>query len=166
MQKNLIISILVVFSIITSGCYSFKAVSIPEYVKSFYITDIENRVPNAPATIDITFREELEEKILKETSLYNADTDPDITFTGSITGYKIRNEAPQPGETIALNKLEIGIEIQYADARDEANDWNQRFSYFVTYDASENLNDKQDELIDEIFEQLTDQVFNRAFSNW
>ena len=166
MNKNVIISALIMIIIITSGCYSFKAISIPEYVKSFYISDLDNRAPNAPATIDITFREGLEEKILRETSLYNADTDPDIIFTGSIISYKIRNEAPQPGESIALNKLEIAVEVQYEDAKDEENDWKQRFSYFVTYDADQNLNDIQDELVEQIFEQLTDQVFNRAFSNW
>lgn len=154
---------------LTSGCYSFKGISIPPEAKSFYVKDFALRANNAPAQIDQLWSEALREKIRNESRLTYNEKSPDIEFEGSITSYKVIGTAPQAGNTVSLNKLTIGVNVTYINnASDGAkdNEWTQSFSFFKDFDATLDLNSVEEDFIEEIFEQLTENVFNKAFTNW
>ncbi len=152
-----------------SGCYSFKGISIPPEANTFYVKDFALRANNAPAQIDQLWSEALREKIRNESRLtYNEQT-PDIEFEGSITTYSVQGTAPQEGNTVALNKLTIGVSVTYtnnAGTGSKDDEWTQNFSFFKDFDATLDLNSVEEGFIEEIFEQLTENVFNKAFTNW
>lgn len=160
-----IILFILSLSVIT-GCYSFKGITIPPEANTFLVEDFRVTARNAPANINQTFSEALRQKIRNESRLVKSERDPDIVFKGSISRYTVESLAPQEGNTVALNKLTIAVDLQYEDNTVEDGNWKQTFSFFRDFDSTVDLNSVQNEFIDEIFEQLTENIFNKAFTNW
>lgn len=152
--------------IIFTGCYSFKGISIPTEAQTFYVTDLENRIPTAPSDLGQLFSEALKQKFINESRLNFSDLDPDIEFSGQVSRFAVTSVAPQPGESIAFNRLEISVRIKYDYSLDEENNWENTFTFFQDYSRDQNLLDIQDGLITVIFTQLTEDIFNKAFTNW
>lgn len=152
--------------LICLGCYSFKGISIPTEAQTFYVTDLEIRIPTAPSDLGQQFSEALKQKFINESRLNFSDLDPDIEFSGEVSRFSVTSVAPQPGETIAFNRLEIAVRIKYDYALDEENNWENTFTFFQDYSRDQNLLDIQDGLITVIFKQLTEDIFNKAFTNW
>src|SRR5699024_10348542 len=151
-----------------AGCYSFKGVSIPTEVSSFYVEEfiISNRAMKAPRQLGVVFSDQFKQKVLRESRLNFNETDPDIEFSGEITQFAIRSEAPQPDETTAFSRLDITVKVVYTDFQDEENNWEKSFSDFENFDRNVNFLDVQDQLVKEIFDQISEDVFNATFSNW
>ena len=74
----LIGGILLMMGFLSSGCYSFKGISIPADAQTFFVTDLENRVPSAPVDLGQQFSESLKQKLLNESRLNFVEIDPDI----------------------------------------------------------------------------------------
>ena len=149
-----------------TGCYSFRGISIPQEVRTFYIDEFENRAPNSPIDLGQILSEKLKEKVIRESRLTFNDENPDIEFVGTISRFYVSAQAPQPEETIAFNRLEISASITYQSNLDENNNWQSNFSFYQDYERDQNLLDIQDQLIEAINEQIVEDIFNRAFTNW
>ena len=117
-------------------------------------------------TLSTDFTEALKDKIRNESRLIFAETDPDIVFSGAITRYSVTPVAPDQGETIALNRLEIAVRVVYENTVKEEQNWQQNFSFFQDFPGGQNLIDVQDELVAAINDQLVENIFNAAFNNW
>jgi len=155
-----------------SGCvikgqgYSFKGISIPPDVNTYYIELFENQAPSSTPTLPRDFTELLKDKIRRETRLQYADTDPDIEFTGAITDFRVSAEAPKADEQIGFNKLSITVQVNFTNNKNAKADWKQQFTFEDFFGANQNLLDVQDGLIETINNELADRIFNRAFTNW
>jgi len=142
MNLNKYITFTILISLL-SGCYSFKGISIPPEAKTYYVDDFQLRANNAPAQIDQIWSEALREKVRNESRLTYDEQNPDIEFTGSIVEYSVVGTAPQEGNTVALNKLTIGVKVTYFNNAGDGGDddeWTQTFSFFVDFDATIDLN--------------------------
>jgi len=95
-----------------------------------------------------------------------SEQEADIVFSGSITGFRLSPEAPQAGNTVALNKLEIAVNVEFTNNRVEGKNWKKQFSFFRTFPSDEDFISQQDALINEIFKQLMENIFNEAFTGW
>ena len=149
-----------------SSCYSFKGISIDPTINSFYVTLFDNTTNDAPPTLGQDFTEVLRDKIRNESRLNLKDTDPDIDFTGSISGFRVSAEAPEPGQTTSFNRLTISVAVEYVNNRNEDNKWKKSFSYFANFPANQNLLEVQDQLITTIHDQIVEDIFNFAFTDW
>lgn len=167
-MKSLLIKgtifLIIIFSI--SGCYSFKGIAIPAEITTYYIENFNNLALSAPGDVNIRYTESLRAKIRNESRLKYDEQNPDITFSGDVSGYSITDQAPQAGNTSVLTKLEIAISVKYVNNLDESKNWNKTFSFYQTFGNEENLISIQDRLITEIFKQLNENVFNEAFAGW
>lgn len=149
-----------------SACYSFKGIAIPPEINTYYVENFVNREADAPIDIEVTFAEALRAKVRNESRLKYDEVDPDIQFSGDITRFSVDYEAPEEGNTVALNKLTIGVQVVYKNNRDEKDTWSKSFSFFRTFDKNQDLASIQGDLIEEIFSQITESVFNDAFTDW
>ena len=152
--------------LVNIGCYTFSGISIPDDVKTFAVLPFDVRANNAPPTLSLAFTERLKDKVRNESRLQLIDTDPDVSFSGSITDFSVASVAPQPNERTAFNQLRISVNVKYESRKNEKNNWNQSFSYFTNYPSTTNLLSVQDQLIEEINNQLVEDIFNRAFTDW
>ncbi len=152
--------------LMAAGCYSFKGISIPPDINTFYVVNFTNNAPNAPVEADIQFSEALRTKIRNESKLKLRDVDPDITFEGEITRYEVLAESPQEGNTVALNKLIIDVKVRYTNNRNEKDKYDRIFSFFRTFPGDQDLQTVQASLNKDIFNQLTERIFNDTFTTW
>jgi len=152
--------------IIFQSCYSFKGVSIPADVNTFYVRQVRLTDFAAPADSPERFMEQFRQKIRSQSILKWDDTTPHIEFDCEISGFRVSNEGNQQGNEVSLNKLTISVKVKYINNNDEDEDWNKTFSFGIPFDPSEDLQEVQDGYIEDIFEQISENIFNDAFTNW
>lgn len=156
------------FSMLFGGCYSFKGISIDPDVNTFFVQNFESVAGNAPPTLALDFTEGLKDKIRSESRLVLNSEDPDVEFTGRITGFAVVPVAPKPGEVVALNQLKINVSVKYINNKNEKKSWpsERTKSHFAEFSNTADLLSVQDELIRQIRTQLLDDIFNEAFNDW
>jgi hypothetical protein len=155
-----------VLSSFISGCYSFKGISIPPEINTYYVKNFGNRAFGAPVDIEVKFSEALRNKIRNESRLKFQETDPDVEFSGEVTNFVVSAEAPVAGNTVALNKLDISVLVKYTDSKNEKNNYERNFSFFETFASDLDLQTVQDRLIKNIFDQIVERIFNDTYTTW
>jgi len=153
----------------TSCCYTFKGISIDPDVNTFFVQNFDNEAPNAPPTLAVDFTERLKDKVRLESRLRLKNTDADVEFLGKIVDYRVVPVAPRPGEVVALNRLEVGVSVQFMHNKDEKKNWPvaRTFRHFAEFDNTVDLLSVQDQLLQRtIYPQLLDDIFNAAFNDW
>jgi hypothetical protein len=146
--------------------YSFRGISIPADVTTYYVGQFKNNALNAPPTLAIETSEALKEKIRRETRLLLNESEPDVEFQGTIVDYRVTAEAPQPGESSAINRLTIVTTVEYLSNKNEEDGFKRNFSFFFDFPATTELASVQTQAIEDILAQLTEDIFNAAFTNW
>jgi hypothetical protein len=164
--KRVQLLVLSVFIVAMAGCYSFKGISIPPDVNTFYVSLFEDQSQASIPTLPRDFTEQLKDKIRRETRLSYNDEEPDIEFHGAITGFRVQAEAPKADQQIGFNKLTVTVRVEFINNKIEKANWKQQFSYDEFFEPDQNLLDVQDQLLETINKELIDQIFNRAFTNW
>ena len=155
-----------------SSCYTFKSTGISPAINTFYVAEFDNNTSNVVPTLSYDFTQALLDKILKESRLTFTEFEPDIEFSGHISRYQVTSVAPEERNgvpTTAFNRLDIGVQVEYINHKEEdakKKEWNQQFSFYLDYESTTNLLDIQESLIEQINAQLVEDIFNRAFSDW
>jgi hypothetical protein len=160
------ITLLFFITVLLSGCYSFKGISIPEDVNSYFIYDVQSNSSEAPVFLTQVFYQAFRDKIRAETKLRYNETTPDIEINATVEAYNITYVAPQPGQNVASNRLTVGLKVEYTDNKDDKRSWTSTFRRFADYSANANLLDIQDQLISQISEEIMEDFFNKAFGDW
>ncbi|MCB9316172.1 MAG: hypothetical protein H6569_08540 [Lewinellaceae bacterium] len=163
------IIMLIAVMLFLSSCYSFKGISIDPNIKTFFVRNFDNAASNAPPTLAVDFTERLKDKVRTETPLVLNSDAPDAEFSGRVVDYRVVPVAPKPGETVALNRLEIRFQINYTVNKEGAEGgWvsERSFSHFAEFSNEDDLLSVQDGLIEQISTQLLEDIFNAAFNNW
>jgi hypothetical protein len=154
------------FALVFSGCYSFKGLSIDPSVKTFYVANFDNKAQLAPPALAQEFTEKLRTRVRDEVRLKNEENEPDVEFSGSITGYNITTEAPKPGEGSSTNVLTMIVNVEHINHKNEKSNYKKDFSFLVRYDANTNLSGIQDDLNKQLNKRITDDILNATFNNW
>ena len=151
------------------GCYSFKTAGIPPGMETFYVGEFDNTSANVVPTLAQDFQQKLIDKVRTEGKLTPTEYEPDVEFTGAITGFAVTSVAPEEGQTTAFNRLDIRVSITFKNTlatTEKEQEWTSSFGFFEDYPSDVNLLDVQEDLIDNITDQLVEDIFNKAFSGW
>ncbi len=165
MRKGFYLFILLSVFIAGCGVYSFTGAQIEG--KSINIHVLENRARNVVPTLSPTLTDKIRSRILSQTGLSpqnNQNTDYDLS--GSITGYEVTVAGVQNTQTAVKNRLTITVAISFRNKLNDKTSFDQAFTRFSDFDASQNLQNVQSALIEDIGNQLADDIFNKAFVNW
>jgi len=158
--------LILILSISLTGCYSFKNIAFPPDFNTYFVDNFELSAQSAPGDLNQRFSEALRAKVRNESKLVYREQDPDIEFSGIITDFTLIPEAPQAGNTVALNRFEIRVTVNYTNNVDDTKSWKQTFSFFKTYASDQDFLSLQESLINDIFKQLMEDIFNKAFAGW
>lgn len=151
------------------GCtvkYSFTGASIPLDAKTVSVPYFPNNAPMVAPTLSSTLTSALQDKFASQTSLQVVDNGGDLAFEGEITNYTSTPAAVTAAETAAMNRLTITVKVKFTNIYEPQNNYNKTFSAFAEYEATQLLQDVQEDLIGEITEQLVQEIFNAAVANW
>ena len=154
------------FVLTFSGCYSFKGLSIAPSVKTFLVSNFDNKAQLAPAALAQDFTEKLRTRVRDEIRLKNEENEPDLEFSGSIVGYNITTEAPKPGEGSATNILTMSVKVEHINHKDEKLNYKKDFSFQIRFDGNTNLSSIQDDLNKQMNKQIINDILNETFGKW
>ena len=146
--------------------YSFTGASISPNVKTVSITYFQNNAGLVVPTLSRTVTDALRDYFTSHTSLVLVDQKGDLCLDGSIIQYIVQPVAIQGNETAAMNRLTIGVSIQFKNKTDPKQNWETTFSRYLDYSSAYNLSSVQDGLIKEITDYLVQDIFNKAVVNW
>lgn len=134
--------------------------------KTVAITTFPNNATLINPTLSQSFTTALKDKIQGQTPLTIVSDNGDYTLEGEITSYNVTPVAIQGDDKPAMNRLTISVRVRFYNKFDEQQNFEQSFSRYADYSASQNLSSVENTLVDEINEALTDDIFNKAFVNW
>lgn len=148
------------------GIYSFSGASIPAEAKTVSVQYFPNQAQLINPTLSNNFTTALRDAITNQTSLDMVDSNGDMAFEGEIVDYRTSPVAITAGQTAALNRLTITVNVRFVNLFDETKNFETRFSNYIDYPSDQELNSVQESLTASIIEALVEDVFNKAFVNW
>lgn len=148
-----------------SGGYSFTGGDVGE-AKSISIQRFDNLAPLVNPKLSQQFTETLQQVMVRQTPLSLVRSDGDLDFSGAITSYEVRSEAPGANDQVAQSRLTVTVRVRYQNRLDADKDFEQSFTVYRNFPASSDLSSVEDALVDEIVQELAEKIFNRSLVNW
>ena len=148
------------------GFYKFSGTSIAPEVETFSVAFFENNASIVNPLLSQNITEQLKQKFISETNLSITEIKGDFEFSGAITNYTVAPISAQGGDNASMNRLTISVEVKLVSEKDKDSEFEQTFTNFQDFDASENFSDVEEELIEEISIMLVQSIFNKAAINW
>lgn len=164
--RKFIGGLIMMTALMIGGCYSFSGITIDPNVQTYKVNLYEDNTLDALPGLDQIFTEDLKEKIRTQSRLVYADQNPDVEFSGAIVDYRITSEAPQQGETTAINRLTIKVLVEFTNNVNPDKNWKKNFDFFYDWGTETDFISVQDEAIEAISTQINEYIFNEAFNDW
>lgn len=163
------LSFLILTAGILNSCkisYSFTGAMPMVGVKNFSVEYIQNRARLVNPNLSQQLTEGIQEKLLRQTSFSQTESNGDLEFSGQITGYDVKPMNIQEGDVAAQNRLTISVKIKYVNNKDHDQDWEKSFSAYEDYPSTSSLEEAESSIVPEIITKLTDDIFNASIANW
>ena len=164
MLRSFCLIVLVSLALTGCGVYSFTGANIEG--KTIFIHVLENRARNVVPTLSPTLTDKIRSRILSQTGLSPVTGASDYDLSGSIGSYEVTVAGVQNTQQAIKNRLTITVTISFKNKLNDKTSFEQSFTRFSDFDASQNLQNVQSALIEDIGNQLADDIFNKAFVNW
>lgn len=148
------------------GIYSFSGASIPPEAKTVSVAYFPNHAQLVNPMLSNDLTTALRDAMMNQTPLDMVESGGDLAFEGEITDYRTTPVAITAGQTAALNRLTVTINVRFSNRFDEDKDFETRFSRYEDYPSDQDLNAVQESLTATIIEALVEDVFNKALVNW
>ena len=148
------------------GIYSFSGASIPAEAKTVSVQYFPNHAQLVNPMLSNNFTNALRDAMTNQTTLDMVENGGDIAFEGEITDYKTTPVAITSGQTAAMNRLTVTVQVRFSNRIDDTKDFEQSFSRYEDYPSDQDLNSVQESLTTTIIEQLVEDIFNKALVNW
>ncbi|HIP31487.1 MAG TPA: hypothetical protein EYG86_01860 [Crocinitomicaceae bacterium] len=112
------------------------------------------------------FTDGLKDFIASASPLDITDSQADLQYSGSITGYTISPASVGQGEVAALNKLTITVKLKYVNNKEPDKSFDKSFSKFANYNSNSDIFAVEEQLWEDINEQLITAIYNASIGNW
>ena len=149
-----------------TGGYSFTGASIPPGAKTISVATF----PNFAATVNPQLSQKLTDELMQmfssQTSLSVTTSDGDLQVSGEITGYETRASALSSSDEVSMNRLTITVKVKFVNQIDPEADFEQSFSRYRDYAATQDFSAVESTLMGEIVTELCEDIFNKAVVNW
>lgn len=166
-RNILFTALLMVVVVSCSVSYKFNGSSINyDKVKTISIADFPIKAAYVYAPMGTVFNQELKDIFIRQTRLRLIPSNGDMDIEGEITGYTQFNEAVAADGYASKTRITMTINVRYVNNTNHAEDFEQQFSAFRTYESNQLLTAVQDELISQMVKEIVDQVFNATAANW
>ena len=167
-MRRLRLHIVLLLALVCQGCgfYSFTGASIPAEAKTVSVQYFPNQAQLINPTLSNDFTTALRDAMMNQTSLDMVESGGDLAFEGEIVDYRTTPVAITAGQTAALNRLTITVNVRFVNLFDETKNFETKFSHYEDYPSDQELNSVQESLTGTIIEALVEDVFNKALVIW
>lgn len=168
MKKSGLYIVCLLAAVLCNGCgiYSFSGASIPAEAKTVSVQYFPNQAQLINPTLSNDLTTALRDAIMNQTSLDMIESGGDLAFEGEITDYRTTPVAITAGQTAALNRLTITVNVRFINTFDETKNFESKFSHYEDYPSDQDLNSVQESLTGTIIDALVEDIFNKALVNW
>ena len=149
-----------------SGGYSFTGASIPPGAKTISVANFPNYASTVNPQLSQKLSDDLRQMFASQTSLTVTSDEGDLQISGEITGYDTRASALSSSDEVSMNRLTITIKVRFVNTVDPDADFEQSFSRYRDYAASQDFSSVESGLVGEIVSELCEDVFNKSVVNW
>jgi len=167
MKTRAIISLLLTLLLVAcTGGYSFTGASIPPDAKTISVATFPNYAATVNPQLSQKITDDLIQMFSSQTSLDIASDEGDLQLSGEITGYETRASALSASDEVSMNRLTITVKVKFVNTKDPDADFEQSFSRYRDYAASQDFSAVEPTLMNEIVTELCEDIFNKAVVNW
>ncbi|NNC35198.1 MAG: LptE family protein [Croceitalea sp.] len=152
------------------GFYNFSGASTGT-AETFQVNFFQNYADQSPGStiepgLDRDFTLALQDLITNLTSLNLTGNNGDLVYEGEIIEYRVSPMSATANQTAAQNRLTMGVKVRFFNTTKEDSDFEQRFSFFYDFPATQLLESVKSEAHEALFERLTQDIFNASLADW
>ena len=161
---------LLTIAVMLLGCsvsYKFTSTSIDySRIKTIEIADFPLRSAYVWAPMHSMFNNELVDAYATQTKLNQVKRQGDLQLSGEIVEYNQFNKGVSADGYSNLTQLKMTVNVRFINNKKHADDFERRFTASAEYDASQQLNSVQEELVTQMIKDIVDQILNATVANW
>ena len=145
--------------------YSAVGVDISPDAKTITIKPFQNNASLVNLQLSNELTNQMRDKFRSSTRLSLVDSRGDLYLEGEITGYTVSSVAVG-ADRATMNRLTITVRIHFEDKFNEKKNKDQTFSRYQDFDATQTLQQVQDDLVMQICTVLVDDIFTAMVGDW
>ncbi len=168
MKKIFHITLFLISTLTFLGCgiYSFTGGNTGN-AKTIQIDFFPNQAPLIEPSLSQKFTQDLQDLFTRQTNLTLVKSNGDLHFEGEIIGYRISPMSATANQKAAQNRLTVTVNVRFYNKKEEKDDFEKQFSFYVDYGANEQLiGGLLEENLTVIFERITQDIFNASVAKW
>ena len=163
-------TLLLLLVLIVSACtisYRFNGASI-DYTttKTIQIDNFPIRSAYVWAPMQSIFQNRLTDVYANQTKLRQVKKNGDLQLAGEIVAFDQFNKGISSDGYSSQVQLKMTVNVRFVNNKKHTDDFERQFSATAEYDASQQLNAVQEELVTQMTKDLVEQIFNATVANW
>lgn len=152
------------------GCkvsYKFTGASIDySIVKTISLETFQNRAAYQWGPMAAMLNEKLSDVFIQQTKLTQVNRGGDLQLSGAITAYDQVNKSISSDGYSAMVQLKMSVNARFVNTKDSKSNFERTFSATRDFDASQQLESVQEELVTQMINEIVEAIFNAALANW
>ncbi len=166
MNKVLLLLCMILLNACTIS-YKFNGASIDySTTKTISIADFPNVSALVYAPLSNNLSDGIRDLFQRQTRLEQVRRGGNLEIEGEITGYTLTPMAVSADSYAAETKLTITVKVRFTNNVAPEESFEKTYSAYQTFDASQMLNDVQDELCSTMIAEIADQIYNDTVAKW
>jgi len=162
--------LLLLLAVLVSACsisYSFNGASI-DYTttKTIQIDNFPIRSAYVWAPMQSIFQNRITDIYANQTKLKQVKKNGDLQLAGEIVAFDQFNKGISSSGYSSQVQLKMTVNVRFVNNKKHTDDFERQFTATAEYDASQQLNAVQEELVTQMVKDITDQIFNATVANW
>lgn len=163
-------TILIAILVLCNSCsisYKFNGASI-DYtkVKTISVADFTNNAALVYAPLAVNLTDGIKDLYQRQTRLEQIRRGGNLELEGEITGYQLTPMAVSADSYAAETKLTITVKVRFTNNIAPEESFEKTYSAYQTFDASQMLNDVQDQLCSTMIIEIAEQIYNDTVAKW
>ncbi len=170
MNRICLHTLLLMMTLLVSACtisYRFNGASI-DYteIKTIQIDNFPIRSAYVWAPMQGIFQNRLTDVYANQTKLRQVKKNGDLQLAGEIVAFDQFNKGISSSGYSSQVQLKMTVNVRFVNNKKHTDDFERQFTATTEYDASQQLNAVQEELVTQMTKDLVDQIFNATVANW
>ena len=169
-QRHTLLSCLVLMGLLINGCtisYKFNGASIDySKVKTISVADFTKNAALVYAPLAVNLTDGIKDLYQRQTRLEQVRRSGNLELEGEITGYNLTPMSVSSDSYAAETKLTIIVKVRFTNNIAPEESFEKTYTAYQTFDASQMLNDVQEELCNTMIAEIADQIYNDTVAKW
>ena len=168
MLKRLSYALAILSIMVVSSCkyYTFSGVDIDPKLKTFSVAQFDNLADIVNPDLAINLKQNLVDKLNRQTKLLEQENRSDLHFEGSIERYDVKPIGITSEATANQSRFTIQLKVSFFNEVAPANNFSSSFTAYQDFNNTQSFQSVEEELTEIMIEELSEKIFNKALVNW